>query len=84
MSFMDVRMKELLPTLVSSLDLISLESIHKFLQDGEFQVNFENDYFGPALFSFGNDEKSNGGQIERSKDPTKSTHRDMNINCILA
>ena len=41
MSFMDVRMKELLPTLVSSLDLISLESIHKFLQDGEFQVNVE-------------------------------------------
>ena len=41
MSFMDVRMKELLPTLVSSMDLISLESIHKFLQDGEFQVNFE-------------------------------------------
>ena len=41
MSFMDVRMKELLPTLVSSLDLISLESIHKFLQDGDLQVNFE-------------------------------------------
>ena len=41
MSFMDVRMKELFPTLVSSLDLISLESVHTFLQDGEFQVNFE-------------------------------------------
>ena len=41
MSFLDVRMKELLPTVVSSLDLISLESIHKFLRDGELQVNFE-------------------------------------------
>lgn len=52
MSFMDVRMKELLPTLVSSLDLISLESIHKFLLDGELQVNFESGlpYLCPKIY----------------------------------
>lgn len=38
---MGLRIKELLPTMVSSLDLINLGSIHKFLQDRELQVNYE-------------------------------------------